>query len=70
MPGVEDLSMNTLPPRLVQLAADLGDVEAVALQMSQARSPGSAATDAIVCQLETIATFLRGLPRANHDATQ
>ena len=61
--------MNTVPPQLVQLAAGLGDVEAVALRMSHARSPGSAATDAIVCQLETIATILRGLPRVNHDAT-
>jgi hypothetical protein len=63
------LSPRGLPPLLAQLSADLGDAEAIALRMTQTRWPASPKTDAIVCQLETIATLLRGLPRADHDAT-
>lgn len=64
-----DLSPRDLPPLLAQLSAGLGDAEEVALRMTRVRWPASPETDAIVCQLETIATLLRGLPRADHDAT-
>ena len=58
-----------LSPRMAQFAASLGEIEDAALRMTQTRWPASSETDAIVCQLETIATLLRGLPRADHDAT-
>jgi hypothetical protein len=54
---------------MTQFAASLGEIEDAALRMTQTRWPASPETDAIVCQLETIATLLRGLPRADHDAT-
>jgi hypothetical protein len=64
---VKSLTMTDVSIELLQDALDAA--EGHAMSMRDRKDLASPQTDAIVCQLETIATLLRGLPRADHDAT-
>ena len=64
---VKPLTMTDASIEFIQDHLDAA--EGHAMSMRDRKDLASPQTDAIVCQLETIATILRGLPRANHDAT-